>query len=812
MRKNKRPYRIYGAYDSETSTVAEDGHPVSFPILHQLGLLDCPVESVCADNVEEHVNVELYRHAVELYARLDEIAEEPREYVPVIVCHNLAFDMWGLSTWLSSHDVRVLAKSSSKPITFTILDDAGNPRLVLWDTVVFTQKSLEMMGFECGYPKAIGEWDYKRVRTPETPLTSDEIEYATHDIYSLLAYLGWWLEKNPDIEPERLGLNVVTKTGVVRERRRKRFDRLRGAGRKYNVGRFWAFQNRKEMPQTDEELFAMHACTRGGFTFCASENASVPFVTAGTEWTVAGFDATSQHPAQMVSHVYPVGFTYEDPRAIMLAFKMICETSLSHLLERWHKPFQNAFNALFEFENLRPKSGSIFETNGIFPLASARLHVSSVETWEEENGDNAIFQQARKAMGYHDTADDAQCLFGKVQRARSCRLWITELTAWEIAQCYEWDDAKVIEGYMASKFEKPTDMSVISVMQFYKAKNAFKHAIAVYEKSNTIDNAQELVTLGIPAATVAAMERGELDENNVKLEYQSLKADLNALFGVEASNEYRKDTVLTVNGIAYSGDDGIVNAPKNPKTWYQFGQRIVGWSRVAQIVNMLLAAPYIECIINGDTDSLKFLVRRDNLPELQAALNAYAEALTTGKKHVCRRVKETYPKMFDPLEGIGAYVEEFETDYFYAAWNKAYCIKDAKGYHFTLAGIPANVKEREEVKCNLNAYAQKLEEAGATFAEVCNLLLGYNVTISPSITGLLARYAPEWGDCYSGYVESVHVAEPRAMSLVSMSKCINSTGIPDNAANMRKALENNPNVNVEPVLLFADANGNPGRI
>lgn len=812
MAKQKRkPYKIIGAYDSETSTVNDGNGVKSFPILHQLGLLSCPIESITPESVMDVCNVELYRHCIDIYARLDELAEQVREYVPVIVCHNLAFDMWGLSQWLCSHDVRVLAKSAAKPITFTILDDSGNPRLVLWDTAVFTQKSLETMGFECGFPKAVGAWDYEKVRTPETTLTSDELTYATHDVYALLAYLGWWLGKNPDIEPERLGLNVVTKTGVVRERRRKRFDHLRGAGCKYNVGRFWLYQNRREQPKSNEELFSMHACTRGGFTFCASENASVPFVTEGTPYVIAGYDATSQHPAQMVSHVYPQGFHETSAKALDLAFRNITETTLAEVLDNWKKPFHTAFNALFEFDNLRPKEGSIFARDGVLPLASARLSSTFQEVIEDENGDNAQFQLERKRAGYHDSAEGARVLFGKIVSAKKCRLWITELTAWEIAQCYEWDEVRAVEGYIAGRFTKPTDMSVISVMQFYRAKNAFKHAIGVYERSNTIDNAQELVTLGIPAATVAAMERGELDETDVKLQYLSLKADLNALFGIEASNEYRKDTVLTHAGIAYQGTDGIENAPKNPKTWYQFGQRIVGWSRVAQIVNMLLAAPHVETIVNGDTDSIKFLVKRDEMPRLQESLDRYADALTIAKRAVCKRVKGAYPRQFDPLDGIGAYVFEFATDYFYAAWNKAYCIKDKRGYHFTLAGIPANAKERGAVGCNLNHFAERLERQGWTFGEICNLILGYNVTISHSLTGLLARYAPEWGDTAVANVNGERIAECAAMSLVDLSKLLNSTDVSENFGNYLQARENNPDVTAKPVVLFAQAGtGEPG--
>ena len=155
MRK-QIPYRIIGAYDSETTNVKIDGIPSAFPILHQLGLLDgTPLDQITADNVEEHTQVELYRHSFELYERLDDIVSCHSDYVPVILCHNLAFDMYGLSSWLNRHDVRVLAKSARKPITFTVLDDDGIPALVIWDTLIFTQQALERMGENCEYMKGV---------------------------------------------------------------------------------------------------------------------------------------------------------------------------------------------------------------------------------------------------------------------------------------------------------------------------------------------------------------------------------------------------------------------------------------------------------------------------------------------------------------------------------------------------------------------------------------------------------------------------------------------------------------------------------
>lgn len=819
MKRKAKAYKIIGAYDSETTNIKEGLEYRAFPILHQLGLLDCSLTDVTSANVESHTHIELYRHTFEICARLDDLANESFDYVPVICCHNLSFDMYPLAEWLNSHDVRVLAKSRQKPITFTILDENGNARLVIWDTLVFSQQSLEKMGNDCGYAKGVGEWDYNLVRTPETPLTALELDYARRDIFTLLAWLSWWLKRNPDIEPQKLGLNVVTKTGVVRERMRVRFDQLKGNGAKYNVGRFWMFQNRTEQPKSDDELFTMHACTRGGLTFCASKSASIPFDLVRSDCVVAGFDATSQHPAQMVSHRYPMQFHETTREQLELAFQVVGQMGVKDVLSKWSKPFPVAFNACFTFTGLRPKKRSIFKKYGVFPLASARFQNLKYAP-NEDNGQYDLMRDDLQRRGYRDTCINPEFEFGKLVRADSATVYMTELTAWEIWQCYEWDSLEAVHGYMTMRFCRPTDMSTISVMQFYKAKNIFKNARHEYLSSGTITNAGELLSVGIPENTVSRMKNGSLSDSEVELTYLGLKADLNSLFGVNATNEYRSSTILGTDGIEYADESGIACAPKNPKAWYQFGQRIVGWSRIAQVCVMMLAAPYVKAIINGDTDSVKFLVEKSKLPKLESALGRYSHALDKGKETTCKRVKSMYPSQYDSLDGIGAYILEFKSERFCASWNKAYCTHDVdsrtgkRRFAFTLAGIPTkDVRKGEELIKRLNSFADDLHAQGMTFDDVCNLILGYNVTISHTITRLNARSFPKWGD---GYLRSVTdylgntalVAEPCALALYPMDKILNSYESYDNRCNYACAVANNPNVNADSVLLFWDTKGN----
>lgn len=798
MRTKAKPYKLIGAYDSETTNVISGKQRFAYPILHQLGLIDIDVNQITNDNVEQECTISLYRHTLDLYAALDAIYDATLPYVPVIACHNLAFDMYSLAAWLNVHEVRVLAKSLRKPLTFTVLKD-NEPALVIWDTLTFTQKSLEYMGNACGYSKLVGAWDYDQIRTPDTPLTDSEIAYAKHDIYALFAYLGYWCRLNPDIDFSVLGRNVITKTGVVRYRRMDRFGTLKGKGCKKSVGQYWLMLNALNKFKTDDELFTCVASTRGGLTFVASKNASVPFDCAGTDYVIAGYDATSQHPSQIVSHFYPTEFKAATPEMLQDAFTIVTSKSIDKVLERYYKPFVCAFYACFEVENLRLKPNSVFAKCGIVPFASARCKEYEIdELLLEENQDFEEFRKFVSDAGYKDIVEGATFEFGKLVKAKRAVLYMTELAAWELSQAYDYDSVKAISGYMTMRFCRPSDMDVISVMNFYEAKNEFKRAIAHYKRHEPLSNYDKLIKLGLPEFVVQGMNDGTIDSDTVEATYLGLKSDLNSLFGVNATNEYRRNTVLDSSGIAYKGEYGICNAPKTSKAFYQFGQRIVAWSRIAQIIVISLLYPSVETIINGDTDSIKVLVNKHNLTDIDAALHKLNVAIDASKEHTCKRVKRCYPRYYNRLDGIGYYVKEFEVKQFCASWNKAYMLVEDGKIKFTIAGIPANRGS--------NQLATSMYENGKSFADLANVFLGYNVTYAHNLIHLQARKFPEWCDMVYEHVTDYNgkntlVAEPSVMCLYPMAKTINDTLNAENAINARIAQRNNPNVNLEPLII-----------
>ena len=97
-------------------------------------------------------------------------------------------------------------------------------------------------------------------------------------------------------------------------------------------------------------------------------------------------------------------------------------------------------------------------------------------------------------------------------------------------------------------------------------------------------------------------------------------------------------------------------------------------------------------------------------------------------------------------------------------------------------------------------------ESGMSFGDICDKLLGYNVTYAPDVTGLNARKFPEWGDLVNTRVtdyqgNTFKVIEPSALALYPMPKTIGSTTTKDNRANLEYAILNRPSVNTGAIII-----------
>ena len=681
------------------------------------------------------LDVKVYRYQRQLTSAFVPIIKDgiKNDYTPVIAVHNLAYDLRFLMDYLAfcayeGYNITCCFKSSIKPLSVTI-NKGYEPILMFWDTLTFSGMSLENMGLQCGHVKAVGEWDYNKKRHPDTDLNEHELNYACEDCRALLAWLSFWCKLNPDIPPYMLAKRVLTKTSVVRYKCREIASRLKiPTGRKRASTVYNDYLNTcyQELPQDEKTYNLMIRATSAGWTFTASRG-------AGVSWdNVFKYDANSMHPSHMVSHYYPRTFEIVTDREKMRFILSTCfAQNVENILSAWEKPFPFAFNARVRFTNVRLKQDSIFSRDGV--ALHGRGLFSNYETRFADLDDEASNREfnAINDSGYKNLVSKPSYLFGKLIAADEMIITLNEINAWVHFQVYDFDNYEVLEMSASANFKRPPTYVYVCVSEMLKRKSIVKDMMkgADIDKPEWMpDNAYEAIYNDKKSSTAKAY-------------YMSVKADLNSLYGMFATNEFKESIIYDNNNndFKYNGVRGIANAPKKPKAWYQFGMRIAAYSRLQQCIALILLdnAKLIHCTINGDTDSLAFQGNTTcTHDEVAFALAPLHDAISRSIEFCTGNVHHVSASDFI---GLGQYTIDCEPDLYCAVANKryAYLTDNKTVIHVASAGVPTRSIRR--------ALEYELDN-GVSFSESVIKTLGYEVSYEGVLSGTKARSIPEWNE------------------------------------------------------------------
>lgn len=793
-RQHTKPRKIAACFDIETSNNADRQ---AEPVCYQFSRLREPMQPVAGltnETVGESLEISILRDYDAATAKFEELIADykPLGVVPVIMVHNLAFELWVLSPWINSKNADGCSKSTVKPITININDDKGEPVLIFWDTLSFSGKSLGTMGDECSYPKLSGTWDYLKKRTTATELTPEELAYAREDVVVPFAWLSYHLRLT-GIDEDKLGGKILTKTSEVRFKVEKSVGRKMLA-KNCSVSKDWARRNQEEEAWDDDSLYTMHAGTRGAFTYCSAAYASQVFHRTES-MHIYKFDACSMHPFHALAHFVPSAYREITPEKCDMLARYVIGLTVADILADYVKPFKGAqFYAPFRFSGVRLKAGSLFERDQVSSFTTARFRIERVSEYAELNEGGYEFNREVMEAGYRDRAtDDAIFAFGKFLGASECVLYLNELSMWEFSQEFDFDDFECIgPAYGTGRLMQPTRRSIMAFNQMYKEKSQFKHIKGEFYKGQEVEKLDF-----VPDYLMGAMQRHnhsfDIDVENF---YLSKKADLNSLYGIEATNEAKPEIILTKEGYEVSEVRGVDALPTRPKTWFQYGSHIVGWSRVHQLIFMELLHEHTDAVfINGDTDSHKIYTSA-TLDEINAALEPLHKACADSVD----AMRSTLPAWYEwyPMDGLGFYECEGEPDAFTASWNKCYMELEEGKISMTIAGLPCGKKfimpDGSVIDHSYKKVAEYLQVQGWSFDKIAGLLIGYNVSISSNITGMNARTLPKWNTYGPD-------GQPCAIHLAPMIKTIGDTTKAENLQNYFRACQNNPEINSEGVLI-----------
>lgn len=792
----RKKFKIAAIFDTETTNIGEGAETRAYPILYIFNdLRSTPLESYTPDTDD----VRFYRYTSEALTYIDNLIDYGRAhaYVPIIAAYNLMFDMQTLMLELAqSYVIEVNAQTAASVYTLDLCAD-GDVVCRFWDTFYLEMGGLRAMGETCGLPKAVGDWDYTLVRTPETPLTEDELFYARRDVQVIPQYLQWLLHANHWLTSDMLGSRVLTKTSLVRQMARREIGGRRvtlQGGRKLTLQHAFEMTCNQEFPKDYESYALRKACFRGGLTFTSAKTAGV------VVHDVASLDVTSMHHAFINGRRLPVKFAPTPCELLQIACERIAATSLDDVLSHYDDPFRMGLHVAVRFSHLRLRKGTCFAAWGIAICPRSKFVRTLQAGTDYSNNDRARAQDnSIRAHGYVDSAVNPVYAFGKLYSADECVLHVNEIELWDVVQVYEYDDMHVLYGESTTKTIIPPDYVTLQSNMLFARKTDVKNLIKGYTEGTPYVGD---IPDSIPEGIARDAKTGELSMKFLQSYYGStVKGQFNGIYGTQAQDVMKADYCVTENGELEVDRATVCTAqnfadkrPRTPLVLYTYGMRIVAGSRMHLIIAMMLV--YIRfgdraTVTGGDTDSLKIRCDGDvSDADLLDCLQPLHHAIETAIDATMRRVRVTAPDMASTLEHVGKFeVEDCGGATRYAEhtelWNKARVSLDRKGrVHVTCAGLP-----RPDGAYTIEDFMADVMRTGHGFAETVQMSLGYDVLTDYEICHTLQRNRPHAYDRYIGDVtdylgETAHVDAPEAIGLYPSGRWLGESDKQANAENI----------------------------
>lgn len=792
----RKEFKIAAIFDTETTNIGEGAETRAYPILYIFNdLRNTPLESYTPDTDD----VRFYRHTSEALTYIGNLIDYGRahDYVPIIAAYNLMFDMQTLMLELAqSYAIEVNAQTATSVYTLDLR--VGDDVVCrFWDTFYLEMGGLRAMGETCGLPKAVGDWDYSLVRTPETPLTEEEKFYARRDVQVIPQYLQWLLRANHWLTSDMLGCRVLTKTSLVRQMARREIGGRRvtlQGGKKITLQHAFEMTCNQEFPKNYKSYALRKACFRGGLTFTSAKTASVVVD------NVASLDVTSMHHAFINGRRLPVKFAPTPSDILQVACERIVSTPLEDVLANYNDPFRTGIHAAVRFTNLRLRKNTCFDMWGIAICPRSKFVKTLQADTDYANNERAKTQEnSIRAHGYVDSAVNATYAFGKLYSADECILHVNEIELWNVAQVYEYDEMHVLYGEGTTKTIIPPDYVTLQSNMLFARKTDVKNLIKRYHEGTAY--ADEIPD-SIPEGIARDAKTGTLSMKFLQSYYGStVKGQFNGIYGTQAQDVMKADYRVTETGelevdktTVCTSENFAKKRPKTPRVLYTYGMRIVAGSRMHLLIAMILLYRHFGgrvTVTGGDTDSLKISCANDvSDMELLKALEPLHTAIENAINITMRRVRDTAPDMASTLEHIGKfevedcggasrYVEHMEL------WNKARVSLDTGGrVHVTCAGLP-----RPDGMYTIEDFIADIMRTGHGFAETVQMSLGYDVLVDYEICHILQRNRPHVWDRYVGTVTdyrgaTYHVDAPEAIALYPSGRWLGESDKQANGENL----------------------------
>lgn len=560
-------------FDSETTRLNSS---LSFPYLYTWILCDDSLGEVERGSV---------RTAKEMADVVVSCAKRSRGYLRAYA-YNLFFDLSPLMPIFEdmAYGFKFFAKSKRDWVTVS-LNKGGHEVIRFIDLNALQAGGLKMCGALAGVPKMSGDdFDYLKLRSPETPLTDGELAYAFRDVEIMPAYLET-IADIYDVDVSMFGRSIVTISQLARERAKRFLGSVRRGKARKDIATLQKMLVERESPEGEDLMLFRRACMRGAFTFC-----SAPYVCKKID-DVDVYDISSAYHFYIQSMRTPENFdkmsveTWEKVSSVCADVEPVYVTTSPN-------PFPHMFHVKLEFTGLRLKG--CFADMGIGCLSSSKF---SLVTAYDSAMDSTIAVKVRDRANVHDSVWNGEFYSEKLISADKAIVHLSESEYWMMTMMYEWDECVFIDGEIAGNTIPAPDYQACRSLYIYELKKVYKEVIkdGVYDNFHVLPyNVQEFIESGA-------------DDGALEVLYQGIKVELNTLFG-ELVRERRAPKWHYASDGSGSFNDvflgGIPDYDGREYGYYTQGIRVSGYMRARLVAYIAIADSLGVKVLYGDTDSI----------------------------------------------------------------------------------------------------------------------------------------------------------------------------------------------------------------
>lgn len=335
----------------------------------------------------------------------------PKDFSIIIWIHNLSFEFHFLQNIFKT--MEVFARQPHKPMKMI---PGEFPNVEFRCTYMLTRLSLETWGKSLGVKKMVGDLDYRKIRTPITPLNKKEMKYCEQDCLVVYAGIKDYVRRYGTQEAIPL-----TQTGTVR----REVKNMLLSDPLYHK------RIKKLVPYDAVQYKMLQRIFAGGYTHANRLHAGVI-----QEGDIEHYDFTSHYPTVMIAFKYPMS-----PWAYI-------GKKIPKKLD-----FEN-FAYIFHVRYTRIESKT-FNT-----------YIQSIKTAAYGCPYATKDCRCKWAAVKHDN--------GRVISAYSLEMWFTEQDYLTISETYKWDKMEILGIYRSRKDYLPKDF-ISYILTLYGNKTTLKN-------------------------------------------------------------------------------------------------------------------------------------------------------------------------------------------------------------------------------------------------------------------------------------------------------------------------------------------------